>query len=65
MADMKIIDEEYATGSYTMAWLDKYDECHIASFDTKEEMRLSYDDEWEDGGWDFEFYAPDGERITI
>lgn len=70
MKDIRVIEsiieeEEYATGYYTMVWLDKYDEVHEESFDTVEEMYDNYNEEWTDGGWDFDFYGPNGHRITM
>lgn len=58
-------EEEYATGFYTMVWLDKYDEEQEMKFDTKEEMYYAYSEEWADGGWGFDFYGPDGHKFFL
>lgn len=58
-------EEEYATGFYTMVWLDKYDTEQEMKFDTREEMYYAYHEEWADGGWGFDFYDPEGHKFFL
>lgn len=57
-----IIEEEYATGFYTMCYLDTFDEYHEQEFETIDEMEDEYNEQWTDGSWDFEFYTPTGHK---
>lgn len=58
-------EEEYATGFYTMVWLDKDDVVHEMEFDSKEKMYDAYSEEWADGGWGFDFYDPNGHKFFL
>ena len=48
-----------------MCYFDKFDDYQEQEFDTIDEMEDEYNEQWRDGGWNFEFYTPIGQKYKF